>query len=141
MRCRKEIVYSFHLACALFSTVIFKLHGEGVTLGVQNYNFLVSLVVRNIGSIILHTSFAFPIFFNIISFSSRLHTQRMISNVFLVFFFDLRIISIAQAINIVGQKNITSKLDFVKYNIVVARPAITPIARHNHIWIHGIQTA
>ena len=70
-----------------------------------------------------------------------LHTQRMISNVFLVFFFDLRIISIAQAINIVGQKNITSIFDFVEYNIVVARPAITPIARHNHIWIHGIQTA
>ena len=35
----KEVVCSFHWACAIFPTVIFKLHGKGQVLWVQKYKF------------------------------------------------------------------------------------------------------
>ena len=41
---RKESLFSLHLACAIFPTGIFKLHGEGVSLWVQKYKFFFHLL-------------------------------------------------------------------------------------------------
>ena len=52
MQRRKESLFSFHLACAVFPTVVFTFHGERGDFWVQKYKFLVLLAVLILGSII-----------------------------------------------------------------------------------------